>query len=83
MTSLDTHISQLAEKYTPLARQFLAEAIRIPADYVDKSEKDVCYQRFSLSFYLLVSSSLIHNRVAIPDVAHLITSFLELTTFVE
>ena len=29
MTSLDTHISQLAEKYTPLARQFLAEAIRI------------------------------------------------------
>lgn len=39
-TPLDTHISALAEKYTPLARQILAEAIRIPADYVDKSEKD-------------------------------------------
>lgn len=36
MTSLDARIIALAEKYRPLAVQILREAIRIPADYVDK-----------------------------------------------
>lgn len=41
MTTLDQHISELAAKYTPLAHEILAEAIRIPADYVDKPESEV------------------------------------------
>ena len=35
-TTLDTRIAELAAKYLPLAKEMLAEAIRIPADYVDK-----------------------------------------------
>ena len=34
--NLDTRIAELAAKYLPLAAEMLAEAIRIPADYVDK-----------------------------------------------
>eukprot|EP00771_Trimastix_marina_P003830 gnl/Trimastix_PCT/538.p1 GENE.gnl/Trimastix_PCT/538~~gnl/Trimastix_PCT/538.p1 ORF type:complete len:540 (+),score=175.93 gnl/Trimastix_PCT/538:77-1621(+) len=34
--SLDERISQLAQEYIPIARELLAEAIRIPADYVEK-----------------------------------------------
>jgi putative selenium metabolism hydrolase len=34
--SLDAKIAELAEKYRPLAVKILEEAIRIPADYVDK-----------------------------------------------
>ena len=35
-TNLDARIAELAAKYLPLAKEILAEAIRIPADYVDK-----------------------------------------------
>ncbi|KAK2949432.1 putative selenium metabolism hydrolase [Blattamonas nauphoetae] len=35
-TPLDKKIAELAHKYRPLARELLEEAIRIPADYVDK-----------------------------------------------
>ena len=34
--TLDARIAELAAKYLPLATEMLAEAIRIPADYVDK-----------------------------------------------
>jgi acetylornithine deacetylase/succinyl-diaminopimelate desuccinylase-like protein len=33
---LDTRVAALAEQYVPLAAELLAEAIRIPADYVDR-----------------------------------------------
>jgi putative selenium metabolism hydrolase len=36
MSDLDAQIASLAAKYLPLAAEMLAEAIRIPADYVDK-----------------------------------------------
>ncbi len=36
MTNLDTRIAELAAKYLPLAKEMLAEAIRIPADHVEK-----------------------------------------------
>jgi acetylornithine deacetylase/succinyl-diaminopimelate desuccinylase-like protein len=36
MSNLDTRVAELAEKYRSLAAEILAEAIRIPADYVDK-----------------------------------------------
>ncbi len=36
MPTLDARIAELAAKYLPLAKEMLAEAIRIPADYVDK-----------------------------------------------
>ncbi len=35
MSNLDTRIAELAANYLPLAAEMLAEAIRIPADYVD------------------------------------------------
>lgn len=38
-TKLDAKIAQLAEQYRPLAVRILKEAIRIPADYVDKDPK--------------------------------------------
>ena len=37
MSNLDVRIAELAAKYLPLASEMLKEAIRIPADYVDKS----------------------------------------------
>ncbi len=37
MSDLDTRIAQLAAQYRPLAAKILAEVVRIPADYVDKS----------------------------------------------
>jgi acetylornithine deacetylase/succinyl-diaminopimelate desuccinylase-like protein len=37
MSNLDARIAELSAKYRPLAAEILAEAIRIPADYVDKS----------------------------------------------
>ena len=37
MSQLDVRIAELAAKYLPLASEMLKEAIRIPADYVDKS----------------------------------------------
>ena len=37
MSQLDARIAELAAKYLPLASEMLKEAIRIPADYVDKS----------------------------------------------
>ncbi len=37
---MDDKIRQLAESYTPLAVEILAEAIRIPADYVDRPEAE-------------------------------------------
>ena len=39
MSLLDERIAELSERYLPLARQILSEAIRIPADYVDRSEE--------------------------------------------
>ncbi|KAH7817510.1 putative M20/M25/M40 family metallo-hydrolase [Monocercomonoides exilis] len=48
-TPLDKKISALAEKYTPLAREILAECIRIPADYVDKSPAEGGDPRCGLS----------------------------------
>ncbi len=36
MNNLDRRISELSLKYLPLAEELLKEAIRIPADYVDK-----------------------------------------------
>ena len=36
MSNLDARIAELAAKYLPLASEMLKEAIRIPADYVDK-----------------------------------------------
>ena len=36
MNQLDARISELSEKYLPLAVEMLKEVIRIPADYVDK-----------------------------------------------
>jgi len=38
--SLDDKVAALAQKYLPLAVTILKEAIRIPADYVDKSKAD-------------------------------------------
>ena len=37
MSQLDARVAELAAKYLPLASEMLKEAIRIPADYVDKS----------------------------------------------
>ncbi len=37
MTKLDERISELTAKYRPLAIEILKEAIRIPADFVDRS----------------------------------------------
>ncbi|MBJ93404.1 MAG: hypothetical protein CMP23_02910 [Rickettsiales bacterium] len=37
MSALDQKISELALRYRPLAAEILAETIRIPADYVDRS----------------------------------------------
>ena len=45
MSQLDARIAELAAKYLPLASEMLKEAIRIPADYVDKSVEqggDLC-----------------------------------------
>ena len=36
MPSLDEKVAALAARYRPLAARILREAIRIPADYVDK-----------------------------------------------
>src|SRR5215469_13344980 len=36
MPDLDTRVAELAAKYHPLAIEMLKEAIRIPADYVDR-----------------------------------------------
>ncbi len=36
MTDLDARVAQLAEQYLPLAVDILREAIRVPADYVDR-----------------------------------------------
>ena len=37
MTDLDARVAELSEQYLPLAAEILAECIRIPADYVDRS----------------------------------------------
>ncbi|MDP6935286.1 MAG: hypothetical protein QGG40_20365, partial [Myxococcota bacterium] len=39
MDNLDARIAELAEKYRPLAAEILAEIVRIPADYVDRSSE--------------------------------------------
>lgn len=36
MSNLDARVSELAERYRPIAVRLLKEAIRIPADYVDR-----------------------------------------------
>ncbi len=38
--SLDQRIAELAERYRPLAVELLKEAIRIPADYVDRADDE-------------------------------------------
>ncbi|PIE19283.1 MAG: hypothetical protein CSA66_02555 [Proteobacteria bacterium] len=40
MSNLDQRVAELADRYRPIAREILAEAIRIPADYVDKAADD-------------------------------------------
>ncbi|HAP76481.1 MAG TPA: hypothetical protein DCR14_10395 [Acidimicrobiaceae bacterium] len=40
MTDLDTRVAEMAGRYRPLAVQILKEAIRIPADDVDRSPDD-------------------------------------------
>ena len=37
---MDQKISKLAQEYRPLAVEILKEAIRIPADYVDKPPEE-------------------------------------------
>ncbi len=39
-TSLDARITELARTYRPLAEEILREAIRIPADYVDRPVRE-------------------------------------------
>jgi putative selenium metabolism hydrolase len=36
MSNLDAHVAEMAARYHPLAVEILKEAIRIPADYVDR-----------------------------------------------
>jgi acetylornithine deacetylase/succinyl-diaminopimelate desuccinylase-like protein len=38
--ALDARVAELSEKYLPLAQEILQEAIRIPADYVDRAPED-------------------------------------------
>jgi putative selenium metabolism hydrolase len=40
MNDLDTRVAELAARYRPVAERILKEAIRIPADYVDKPADD-------------------------------------------
>ncbi len=40
MPSLDDQVAELAARYRPLAAKVLKEAIRIPADYVDRAPKE-------------------------------------------
>ncbi|HKC12659.1 MAG TPA: hypothetical protein VKI41_11560 [Vicinamibacteria bacterium] len=40
MPSLDDQVAELAARYRPLAAQILKEAIRIPADYVDRAPEE-------------------------------------------
>ena len=40
MTSLDTRVAELAAQYLPLAKEILAEVIRVPADYVERDPND-------------------------------------------
>jgi putative selenium metabolism hydrolase len=40
MSNVDARVAELAEKYRPLAAEILKEAVRIPADYVDRDPKD-------------------------------------------
>jgi len=40
MSNLDQKTAALAAKYRPLAAELLAEVVRIPADYVDRSVED-------------------------------------------
>ncbi len=47
--SLDARVAELAERYRPLAREMLAEVVRIPADYVDKSPEQGGDPRCGLS----------------------------------
>lgn len=49
MTSLDTRVAALAARDAGLAAQILAEAIRIPADFVDRSADDGGDQECGLS----------------------------------
>lgn len=47
--SLDQRIMELAAKYRPLGIEFLKEAIRIPADYVDRPKSEGGDERCGLS----------------------------------
>ena len=40
MSDLDARVRELAARYRPLAAEILAEAIRIPADYVDRPKSE-------------------------------------------
>jgi len=41
MSNLDTEVMRLSAAYRPLAAEILREAIRIPADYVDRPVSEV------------------------------------------
>ena len=64
MSNLDLKISDLSSKYLQLAEEILKEAIRIPADFVDKPldqggdpncepDEMVCYRPLSNSYKTL------------------------------
>jgi len=40
MSNVDAHVAELAAKYRSLAAEILREAVRIPADYVDRDPKE-------------------------------------------
>jgi putative selenium metabolism hydrolase len=40
MSNLDARVAELAEKYLPLAAELLREAVRIPADHVDRDPRE-------------------------------------------
>ena len=49
LSTLDQRVAQLAERYLPLAVRILKEAIRIPADEVDRSIEEGGDPRSGLS----------------------------------
>jgi len=49
MSNLDARVAEFAAKYRPLAASILAEVVRIPADYVDRSPEEGGDARCGLS----------------------------------
>ncbi|KAA6403367.1 MAG: putative selenium metabolism hydrolase [Streblomastix strix] len=62
-SQLDRHITELAWKYLPLARETLAEAIRIPADYIDKPVSEGGDPRCGLSNHELPRITYLRQQI--------------------